>query len=127
MIPGAIRGANLVLGAPDGMENCAALRARIIDGTIVSAWMPTPDELARIAAGQPVFLHIHGGVHPPVSLTVPTDETSMWNGWVDRRVTVPMDDEVLAWCEERNRPYVTSRYDTRFRFWRAVGVGPYVP
>jgi hypothetical protein len=35
-----------------------------------SAWHPTPDERARLAQGAPVYLAVHGQVHPPVALTV---------------------------------------------------------
>lgn len=36
---------------------------------MVTAWLPTPEELERIAAGQPVYLTIMGTRHPPVILT----------------------------------------------------------
>lgn len=36
----------------------------------VSAWEPTPDEIALIAAGAPIYLWVWGTGHPPVMLTV---------------------------------------------------------
>ena len=38
--------------------------------SMVTAWTPTPDEIARLQAGAPVYLRILGTVHPPVMLTV---------------------------------------------------------
>jgi hypothetical protein len=38
--------------------------------SMVTAWEPTPDELARLNAGAPVHLRILGSAHPPVLLTV---------------------------------------------------------
>jgi len=35
-----------------------------------SAWEPTPEEIALIAAGAPVILGIFGEFHPPVYLRV---------------------------------------------------------
>lgn len=37
---------------------------------MVTAWEPTPEELAMLAAGAPVFLWIMGQAHPPVRLEV---------------------------------------------------------
>lgn len=45
--------------------------------SMVSSWSPTPDELARLNAGAPVYLGILGTVHPPVILgvgEVPSEE-----------------------------------------------------
>ena len=38
--------------------------------SMVTAWSPTPDELARINAGAPIYLRIIGNQHPPVILEV---------------------------------------------------------
>ncbi len=40
------------------------------DGYMISAWRPSPAELARMLRGEPVLLWIGGRVHPVVSLTV---------------------------------------------------------
>ncbi|ACS41623.1 hypothetical protein [Methylorubrum extorquens] len=37
---------------------------------MVTAWEPTPDELARLNAGAPILLHILGEAHPPVRMEV---------------------------------------------------------
>lgn len=41
---------------------------------MISAWEPTPDELARLNAGAPVLLWVVGYAHPPVMLTVAAQE-----------------------------------------------------
>lgn len=74
MIIGSIRGFNRVFKA----EGCNDLRVRVDvydDGTttLTSAWMPTPDELKRLVAGQPIHLSIYGTRLPPVLLSVPED------------------------------------------------------
>ncbi len=82
MIMGRIRGATRVLGKPakwdetNPDQDCSALA--IVDISpeqggpqMVSAWFPTPDEMALLQAGQPVYLSIFGTVHPPVALWVP--------------------------------------------------------
>lgn len=78
MIPGRISDATRVLGKSQGYR---ALPVR--DGLVgsapdghnvpcmISAWLPMPDEIARIAAGAPVILKILGGPdHPPVAVEV---------------------------------------------------------
>ena len=42
------------------------------DGTpcMVTAWQPTPDELARLNAGASVHLRLLGTAHPPVMVEV---------------------------------------------------------
>jgi hypothetical protein len=77
MIPGRIEHATRTLGAPEGWDEardgpCSglAIRDESVGGLpiMTSAWFPTPDELARIAAGAPVYLSVCGNGHPPVSL-----------------------------------------------------------
>ena len=81
MIPQRINGATRYLGAPKGWEpdkhgHCGHLA--IIDvhpegetqPVMISAWEPTPGELAALNAGQPVYLQIVGTAHPPVMLWV---------------------------------------------------------
>lgn len=58
---------------PDSMPrgSCGALPVLVTqDGRLVSVWKPDAGELAALAAGAHVLLHIFGGVHPPVALTV---------------------------------------------------------
>lgn len=77
MVIDRIDGATRVLGKSQGylglplrdvMINCA------VGGpdtpAMETAWLPTPDELARIAAGGPVILRVLGTQHPPVMLSV---------------------------------------------------------
>jgi len=77
MIVGRIRGSNFVYKAPVGMDNCQDLHVAVYEDEDVrvmsSAWMPTPEELARLNAGQPIHLHIYGQGHPVVSMSVPED------------------------------------------------------
>ncbi len=37
---------------------------------VLTAWQPTPDELAQLAAGEPVALWLLGDTLPPCALTV---------------------------------------------------------
>ncbi len=81
MIIGRIHGATRELGTPKDWDNerdgeCGSLA--IVDiqtergrPQMVSAWFPTPDEVKRMATGQPVYLSVFGTVHPPVALWVP--------------------------------------------------------
>ena len=41
---------------------------------MVSKWLPTPEELASLNAGQSIFLWVFGTRHPAVALTVGSDE-----------------------------------------------------
>lgn len=36
------------------------------DGAWVSGWTPSPAELAKLNAGEPLFLHIFSDVHPVI-------------------------------------------------------------
>lgn len=79
MIVGIIRGANFVYKAPADMQDCQDLHVQVYEDAdnsiriMSSAWMPTPDELKLLNAGQPIHLHIYGSAHPIVSMTVPED------------------------------------------------------
>lgn len=77
MIIAMVEGATRVLGKHQGylglpvrdeVINCA------VNGpntpAMVTAWTPTPDELAKINAGAPVLLRVLGSSHPPVMLFV---------------------------------------------------------
>jgi len=79
MIPARIFECTRVLGAPPGWTPetsgpCLGLPIRDeINGDLpcmVSAWEPTPDELAALNAGAKVMLRIVGSGHPPVWLYV---------------------------------------------------------
>ncbi|NTG22034.1 hypothetical protein G6L00_16475 [Agrobacterium rhizogenes] len=72
-----IEGATRIIGKSQGYLGLP-LRDEVIscavdgDGTpaMVTAWLPTPDELARLNAGASVHLRILGTVHPPVMVEV---------------------------------------------------------
>jgi hypothetical protein len=72
-----IEGATRVIGKSQGYLGLP-LRDEVIacsvngDGTpaMVTAWQPTPDELARLNAGASVHLRILGVAHPPVMVEV---------------------------------------------------------
>lgn len=77
---GRITGTTRVLNAPRGWDPsqdgpCAGLpirderHSREI-GRMVSAWIPTAEEIAAIQAGAPIYLFVIGEMHPPVSLVV---------------------------------------------------------
>lgn len=69
MTPGAIEGANiLLLGNSDDVQDLPAVRTE--DGEFVTAWYPTPTELAALNRGNPVYLFIIGSSHPPVRVGV---------------------------------------------------------
>lgn len=40
------------------------------DNGFISAWLPTPEELAALNRGAPVYLFIYGNGHPPVYVGV---------------------------------------------------------
>jgi hypothetical protein len=73
------------LGAPKGVaiEDCRALpvtdiQIRLFDGTlgtipgIVSFWKPTPEELQKLNAGEPVYLQVWDRTHCPLYIGVGT-------------------------------------------------------
>lgn len=65
--------ANRTLGPPSGMDNCGGLRVWTQGEFCVSSWMPTEEERARLAAGEPVWLFVwFGATQPPVALQVGT-------------------------------------------------------
>lgn len=75
---GRILGATRDLGKPKDWDDskgcCLSLPVRDeIDAAgrkMTSAWLPTPEELAAIAAGAPIHLTVYGNGHPPVMLSV---------------------------------------------------------
>jgi hypothetical protein len=70
-----IEGATRVVGRSQGYIGLP-LRDEAIKCTVggedtpsmVSAWEPTPDEVAAIAAGGTVYLRVLGHAHPPVMI-----------------------------------------------------------
>lgn len=79
MIVARIDGCTRTLGAPPGWTpetsgECVGLPIRDeVNGDVpcmVSAWEPTPAELAAIAGGAKIYLRVLGGGHPPVCLFV---------------------------------------------------------
>jgi hypothetical protein len=79
MLIGHIEGATRKLGRPRGWNEARhgklatlPIRDEVVNGVneMVSAWIPTPDEIARIEAGAPIYLRITGRQHPPVLLSV---------------------------------------------------------
>lgn len=77
---GRIEGATRNLGAPAGWDRekhgvCGGLPIRDEPHrpgvpAMVSAWFPTPDEMARLQSGAPLYLTVLGEVHPPVAMAV---------------------------------------------------------
>lgn len=77
MISARIEGATRRLGKSQGYIGLAVRDERInstVDGPdtpcMVTAWEPTPDELASLAAGGLVYIRILGTVHPPILVEV---------------------------------------------------------
>jgi hypothetical protein len=74
---GRIEGATRVIGKSQGYLGLP-LRDEVLNcavggpGTpsMVTAWLPTPDELAALNAGAAVHVRIIGGQHPPIMVTV---------------------------------------------------------
>lgn len=68
MLIGHIEGANcLMKGNGVDVADLPVLRS---DDGFVSAWLPTPAELAALNSGAPVYLYIGGSIHPPVMVGV---------------------------------------------------------
>lgn len=67
---------NLVLVAP-GCDDLPVWRRTKADGdamdTVTSYWVPTPEELASLAAGLPLVLSFLGSTHPPILVRVGDD------------------------------------------------------
>lgn len=78
--------------------------------TMLTAWQLTPDELARLQAGAPLYLRIVGNGHPPVMIYVGDEPPNMLpNGLPDRLtasdasrreygpINVFVDDKPVPW------------------------------
>ena len=79
MHAGRIQGATLILGAPKEWDRdrdgfCGGLAVRqettTAGATMVSAWLPTPDEIERIREGAPIYVYVVDTVHPPITVGV---------------------------------------------------------
>lgn len=72
MIPLAIENATRRIGKSQGYKGLAVLDAVTADGepVMLTAWEPTPAELARLNKGAPVYLWVMGIAHPPVKVEV---------------------------------------------------------
>lgn len=74
---GYVEGATRVLGKSQGYLGLP-VRDEMIECTVggegtpsmVTAWLPTTDELERLNAGAPIHLRLLGQAHPPVMITV---------------------------------------------------------
>lgn len=75
MLPTDFEGTNKTFTKPKGMtdEECGDLR--VYQGkndrgepVIISAWMPSKEDIEAINAGRPIFLKILGSGMPPVEL-----------------------------------------------------------
>lgn len=82
MIPQRFAKSNIVMTAPPGMDNCYDVHACVVqypDGTraILTCWKPTPQELAQINLGNPIWLSQVGNRMMPSALSVedPFEET----------------------------------------------------
>ncbi len=72
-----IEGATRIIGKSQGYLGLP-IRDEAINCTVggegtpcmVTAWQPTPDELARLNAGASVHLRLLGTMHPPVMVEV---------------------------------------------------------
>lgn len=74
---GRIEGATRVLGKSQGylglpvrdvMVNCTVVGEGT--PTLETAWLPTPEQIARIVAGAAVHVRIFGTSHPPIMVDV---------------------------------------------------------
>lgn len=72
---GMVEGCTRVIGKSQGYMGLP-LRDELIHCSVngqntpamITAWFPTPEEIAAIAAGAPVHLRILGAQHPPVMI-----------------------------------------------------------
>lgn len=82
MIIGRISGATRVLGKSQGylglpVRDETIEEARLGPGihSMVTAWIPNPDELQRLINGAAVHVRILGSVHPPIMVDVGPEPT----------------------------------------------------
>ena len=74
---GRIEGATRTLGKQQGYLGLPLRDGHVdcpVNGTrtpvMTTAWMPTPEELAALAAGAAVHVSLLGAVHPPMMVDV---------------------------------------------------------
>jgi hypothetical protein len=60
---------NVVWELPGGTEDNSLWAYNTEDGQVISTWVPTDEQRARIAEGANIDLHVWGGM-PPVALLV---------------------------------------------------------
>lgn len=77
MMIGHIEGCTRVIGKAQGYLGLPVKDVKLdekVNGAetpaMMTAWFPTPDELAAINAGAPIYLTVLGTVHPPVMVEV---------------------------------------------------------
>lgn len=77
MMIGRIENATRVIGKSQGYLGLPLRDEVVVDTScnqqvpsMVTAWIPTPEEIAAIVAGAPVHLRILGTAHPPVLVSV---------------------------------------------------------
>lgn len=80
MIPKRIEGATRYLGAPRNWNpeqdgECSHLAIMDVQtehggNVMISAWEPTPAEIAALVNGAPLYLQVVGTAHPPVAVWV---------------------------------------------------------
>lgn len=75
MRPIQLTNATRRLGAPVNWDHskdgiCHTLDVCDLGGYMISAWVPSENELKRLNEGKPIFLEIQGTRHPVVSLKV---------------------------------------------------------
>ena len=72
MLSFAIDGTTRRIGKSQGYLGLCVRDFEYSDGTpaMMTAWQPTPAEVAKIVAGEPIYLTILGRAHPPVLLQV---------------------------------------------------------
>lgn len=72
MINLAIQGTTRRIGKSQGYNGLCVRDFNYVDGTpaMMTAWQPTPSEIAKIVAGETIYLTILGNAHPPVLLQV---------------------------------------------------------
>lgn len=72
MLSLSIEGTTRRIGKSQGYNGLCIRDFEYGDGTpaMMTAWQPTPAEVARIVAGEPIYLTLLGSAHPPVLLQV---------------------------------------------------------
>jgi len=75
MQPTDFTGTNLTLGKPPGWDEekfgpCIDIRVMQRGSYVISGWLPSPEEIERIVAGKPVFVHVVGHSMPPMWVDV---------------------------------------------------------